>query len=311
MSWKQNTMRGIRSNKSINKPIGGGPKKSGLAASFLGGAGVGLLSGRTYTGGPRRVQANYRNKNLIVKNQNLITKNKLTSSEEKPDSSKDVNYIPKEPFSPYKTEPFVLLNGNSSKNKTYATLSYNDFGLIVNFVSSPTLNTIGENPMLKCNADLWEQEVCEIFIRPSNSDPEKYLEVEINPFGYLWVGMDTNKGCNRSGEDSLINKMIDCKESNIQSYSKLDTTNNLWSSQLIIPWKFLHYQFNIKGNIHPSQNAKMRKWMINMFCVRMNKHSKKCDTIHDCEFTALFPTKQYNPPNFHSCSAFEEFELRI
>ena len=96
-------MRGIRSNRSINRPIGGGPIKSGLAASFLGGAGVGLLSGRTYTGGPRRVQANYRNKNLIVNNQNLIT-NKLTSSEEKSDSSKDVNYIPKEPFSPYKTD---------------------------------------------------------------------------------------------------------------------------------------------------------------------------------------------------------------
>ena len=46
-------MQGISSNKSVNQPTGGGTaKKSGLAASFLGGAGVGLLHGRTYVGGP-------------------------------------------------------------------------------------------------------------------------------------------------------------------------------------------------------------------------------------------------------------------
>ena len=42
-----------------------GSKKSGLAASFLGGAGVSLLQGRTYVGGPRGVLANYLNKNLV------------------------------------------------------------------------------------------------------------------------------------------------------------------------------------------------------------------------------------------------------
>jgi hypothetical protein len=65
MSWKQNTMRGMRSNSAVNQPTGGGPKKSGLAASNLGGAGVGLLHGRTYMGGPRGVQANYRNKSVV------------------------------------------------------------------------------------------------------------------------------------------------------------------------------------------------------------------------------------------------------
>ncbi len=58
-------MRGMRSNRAVNQPTGGGPKKSGLAASNLGSAGVGLLHGRTYMGGPRGVQANYRNKDLV------------------------------------------------------------------------------------------------------------------------------------------------------------------------------------------------------------------------------------------------------
>ena len=66
MYRKQNTMRGMRSNSAVNQPTGGGTaKKSGLAASNLGGAGVGLLHGRTYMGGPRGVQANYRNKDLV------------------------------------------------------------------------------------------------------------------------------------------------------------------------------------------------------------------------------------------------------
>jgi len=58
-------MRGMRSSSAVNQPMGGGPKKSGLAASNLGSAGVGLLHGRTYMGGPRGVQANYRNKDLV------------------------------------------------------------------------------------------------------------------------------------------------------------------------------------------------------------------------------------------------------
>ena len=65
MSWKQNTMRGMRSNSMINQPTGGGSKKSGLATSNLGSAGVGLLHGRTYMGGPRGVQANYQNQDLV------------------------------------------------------------------------------------------------------------------------------------------------------------------------------------------------------------------------------------------------------
>ena len=65
MSWKQNTMRGMRSNSVVNQPTGGGSKKSGLATSNLGSAGVGLLHGRTYMGGPRGVQANYKNRDLV------------------------------------------------------------------------------------------------------------------------------------------------------------------------------------------------------------------------------------------------------
>ena len=72
MSWKQNTMRGMRSNSAVNQPTGGGPKKSGLAASNLGSAGVGLLHGRTYMGGPRGVQANYRNKDVVFQYKSYI-----------------------------------------------------------------------------------------------------------------------------------------------------------------------------------------------------------------------------------------------
>lgn len=65
MSKKLVASRGMSSNLYLNKPVGGGPKKSGLAPSFLGGAGVSLVRGRSYMGGPRGVQANYKNKDLV------------------------------------------------------------------------------------------------------------------------------------------------------------------------------------------------------------------------------------------------------
>ena len=63
--WKLNSMRGTRSNIWTTQPQGGGMKKSGLAPSNLGSSGIGLMHGRTYLGGPRGVQANYRNKNIV------------------------------------------------------------------------------------------------------------------------------------------------------------------------------------------------------------------------------------------------------
>ena len=121
--------------------------------------------------------------------------------------------------------------------------------------------------------------------------------------------MDTNKGCER--KFGLKRKMIDCKDSKIQSFSKLDTTNNLWTSQIIIPWNFLHSQFKMSGDIHPARNELMRKWMINMFCARMKKNVKMCNTNSDCEFIAWSPTGNYDKPNFHMCAPFKEIELLI
>ena len=215
--------------------------------------------------------------------------------------------IPKDSMGKYKTKPFQLLNGHASNSRTVAMLSYNDVGLKVNFSSNPALHIIGKNPQLECNGDLWKQEVCEIFIRPKHYDPEKYLEIEINPFGYLWVTMDTNKGCKR--QHGVPVKKIDCKDSNIQYFSTLDASQNLWLSQIVLPWDLLKTQFHISGDARPSQNSQMRNWMINMFCVRMKKNVEMCTNNSECEFTAWSPTGKYEKPDFHQCSAFREIEL--
>ena len=65
MSKKLVASRGMSSNLYLNKPVGGGSKKSGLAPSFLGGAGVSMVRGRSYMGGPKGEQANYKNKDLV------------------------------------------------------------------------------------------------------------------------------------------------------------------------------------------------------------------------------------------------------
>ena len=64
MSLKQRSMVGTRSNSWTNRPQGGGMKKSGLPGS-LSSAGVGMMFGRTYVGGPPGLLANYKNKNQV------------------------------------------------------------------------------------------------------------------------------------------------------------------------------------------------------------------------------------------------------
>ena len=64
MSLKQRSMVGTRSNSWTNRPQGGGMKKSGLP-NALSSAGVGMMFGRTYVGGPPGLLANYKNKNLV------------------------------------------------------------------------------------------------------------------------------------------------------------------------------------------------------------------------------------------------------
>ena len=64
MSLKQRSMVGTRSNSWTNRPQGGGPKLSGLP-NALSSAGVGMMFGRTYRGGPAGLLANYKNKNQV------------------------------------------------------------------------------------------------------------------------------------------------------------------------------------------------------------------------------------------------------
>ena len=210
------------------------------------------------------------------------------------------NHIAKIPKYPntYKTSDFVLLNGKTSHTKTYALLSHDLDGLIIDYVSNPNIKFVGESSLLKCNSDLWKQQVCEIFIRPKYSDPQYYLELEINPFGFLWVTMDYNKGCKR--QFGLKNIKYPCAETGIIYHSTLSDYNNTWKSHLKIPWHFLHKLFT-KSNFD--------KWMVNLFCQRMKSAVNICKNNSQCEFTTWSPTGKYEKPDYHICNAFREIEI--
>ena len=64
MSKKQNSMIGVRSNRWTTGDQGGGMKLSGIPNN-LSSAGVGMIIGRTYLGGPPGLMANYKNKNIV------------------------------------------------------------------------------------------------------------------------------------------------------------------------------------------------------------------------------------------------------
>jgi hypothetical protein len=199
------------------------------------------------------------------------------------------------------------LNGKQAKkSRAGISLSYDDARFNVNFFTDPITHT-GKAPQLRCNGDLRKQEYCGLFIRPRDADPERYLEIAINPFGFLSVGMIENKGC--GGKYGLKVRHIDCKQSTIEYFCEPQQDNNNWNYNMSIPWDLLKNVFQIPGDKRPSYNSKMRNWMINMFCVRMKKNVKMCTNNSDCEFTAWSPTGKYENPDFHQCSAFREIEL--
>jgi hypothetical protein len=218
--------------------------------------------------------------------------------------------VPRFPDS-VKTEDFVLLNGKKSPFfKTFAKLSYDDEGLIINYISSPNIKYIGKSPLLKCNDPLFNQQVCEVFIRPKNTRPNRYLELEINPYGYLWAGIDRNRKC--TGNIKLKNEFIPCDKSGIIYHSTLSDQKKNWKAHIKIPWTFLRKYFG---------NGDFNNWMINLFCQRMDKEKNhvnneseeeledKCISNKHCTFTAWSPTYRYDPPAYHVCSAFREIEL--
>jgi len=143
----------------------------------------------------------------------------------------------------------------------------------------------------KCNTDMWNNEVVEIFIAPAKGGEliTRYHEVECSPHNALYVAEIHNPYGN--GTDKS-NKLIPCASSGVSHNVSLDKPGKTWSTDLAVPWTLV----GSNGNDLP------KIWRVNLFRVLMlNESSPICDD-DQCRYGAWNPTNVY-PSNYHHTTA--------
>ncbi len=139
---------------------------------------------------------------------------------------------------------------------------------------------ISEEPNLKSKPlNLWDRDVCEIFVAPDGEKPEKYFEFEIAPNGE-WIDLAIRHSEGRRETDFDYN-------SGMRSSAKIQKDKNLMAMK--IEWKAF-------GKTPKTGNI----WRGNLFrCVGSGANRG---------YLAWQPTKT-EKPNFHIPQVFGEFKF--
>lgn len=150
----------------------------------------------------------------------------------------------------------------------------------------------------KCNTDMWNNEVVEIFLAPAKGPGEiitEYHEVECSPHNALYVAKISNpygNGTNKS------NTMVDCGASGVKHAVKLERENHIWSTNLTIPWSL----------VTDTTYHLPKEWRMNLFRVLMlNETAPICDD-NQCRYGAWSPTGAF-PSNYHISTALGSMTL--
>jgi len=134
------------------------------------------------------------------------------------------------------------------------------------------------------DADLWTEEVVELFVAPGEGTPTRYLEIELNPLGTLFDARVFNPGGDRKAFEVDRDWACDDLESDVAR------TADGWSARLAMPWT----------SISPAGEAPPRFWRLNLF--RIDRPSDGA-----AEFSAWSPTF-VDPPDFHRPARFGVLE---
>lgn len=168
-------------------------------------------------------------------------------------------------------------------------------GFVATFAFSN--DTVMRNDYMVCNSPMYNQEVGELFIAPGIDDPRTYIEIEVTPFGALFVNKIENPSCDGQG---LVNAPIDCRESGISVAVSRDPASASWTATLHIPFSLFRW-------LSPVPAAAPRDWRANLFRVRMRESVSACSP-DVCDFLCWSPTLT-SPPKFHHCDAFAHLSL--
>ena len=118
---------------------------------------------------------------------------------------------------------------------------------------------------------MWDRDVAEAFLQPSDSPPQCYKEFEVSPNG-LWIDLDIAPGEKRDLKSGLRRR------------ASVDQQRKTWQAELAIPMKSMAPDF------HPSQ-----EWRANFYRVEGPAEPRF--------YSAWRPTMTPQP-NFHVPQAF-------
>ncbi len=185
--------------------------------------------------------------------------------------------------------------GEEAPQETLVKLKYDDEYLYVDFVckQNPYWQ---ENTYRTHNAELYNQEVFEVFIAEGTEVPERYLELEINPNNVLWIGKIHNPTKGHGGGSST--DMISYENAGIKHI--VQTEGDTWSGTLQIPLTL----------IGPGQTKDYR---VNFYRIVSLKSHKKADwkcNARECDFTCWSPTMSGKTPAFHRPEYFGSLHLK-
>jgi hypothetical protein len=139
---------------------------------------------------------------------------------------------------------------------------------------------IGSNPRRDSKTlELWNRDVCEIFIAPNPSIPEEYFEFEIAPTGE-WVDLQISVRGSERFTDSDIKT---------HAFYEAISHNGIDLMMISIPWATLGVKPSpgvvMRGNVYRCTGSEPRRG-----------------------YLALWPTKS-PVPNFHVPESFGEFRI--
>ncbi|GAM19900.1 hypothetical protein SAMD00019534_030750 [Acytostelium subglobosum LB1] len=146
------------------------------------------------------------------------------------------------------------------------------------------------SPFTECNQDLFQSDVFEVFISEGFNQPTNYLEVELSPYGVLFVSNVANTDNDCSG---ITDTLIDCGASGIQYNSTATPTG--WLGYLALPFSTIQNATYAASAVRPDSYG--TQFRMNMY--RIDTPSQ----TYVKEYSCWNPTDK-SPACFHVPSTF-------
>lgn len=133
---------------------------------------------------------------------------------------------------------------------------------------------------------LWQEEAVEVFVAPGGSDPARYFEFEVSPFGVLFDADVRNPASRR--EEMIVDAGWDCP--GVLWCARVDPVRQRWRAEIAIPWAAL-----APGRPRPGL------WRANFYRIERPRDGR-------AEWSC-WSTTRTNPSDFHKPERFGVLEV--